>query len=114
MTGKTEVTEKFKTPDEAFAQLEELTQGYMSADERSMLTRAYRFASAAHEGQKRKSGEPFIVHPIEVGVILADLRMDAETVCAALLHDTVEDTDITADVVEEEFGSDVRQLVEAG
>ncbi len=112
MTGKTEVTEKFKTPDEAFAQLEELTQGYMSADERSMLTRAYRFASAAHEGQKRKSGEPFIVHPIEVGVILADLRMDAETVCAALLHDTVEDTDITADVVEEEFGSDVRQLVE--
>ena len=112
MTGKTEATEKFKTPDEAFAQLEELTQGYMSADERSMLTRAYRFASAAHEGQKRKSGEPFIVHPIEVGVILADLRMDAETVCAALLHDTVEDTDVTADVVEEEFGSDVRQLVE--
>ncbi len=112
MTGKTEVTEKFKTPDEAFAQLEELTQGYMSADERSMLTRAYRFASAAHEGQKRKSGEQFIDHPIEVGVILADLRMDAETVCAALLHDTVEDTDITADVVEEEFGSDVRQLVE--
>ncbi len=112
MTGKNEATEKFKTPDDAFAQLEELTQGYMSADERSMLTRAYRFASAAHEGQKRKSGEPFIVHPIEVGVILADLRMDAETVCAALLHDTVEDTDITADVVEEEFGSDVRQLVE--
>ncbi len=112
MTGKNEATEKFKTPDDAFAQLEELTQGYMSADERSMLTRAYRFASAAHEGQKRKSGEPFIVHPIEVGMILADLRMDAETVCAALLHDTVEDTDVTADVVEEEFGSDVRQLVE--
>ncbi len=112
MTGKAEALAKFKTPDEAFAQLEELTQGYMSADERSMLTRAYRFASAAHEGQKRKSGEPFIVHPIEVGVILADLRMDAETVCAALLHDTVEDTDVTADVVEEEFGSDVRQLVE--
>ncbi len=112
MTGKAEALKGFKTPDEAFAELNDLASGYMSAPERDMLTRAYRFASAAHEGQKRKSGEPFIVHPIEVAIILADLRMDAETICAALLHDTVEDTEITAEVVEEEFGPDVRQLVE--
>lgn len=112
MTGMAKGTGEFKTPDEAFAELEELASGYMTAQERDMLTRAYRFASAAHEGQKRKSGEPFIVHPIEVAIILADLRMDAETVCAALLHDTVEDTEVTAEVVEEEFGPDVRQLVE--
>ena len=112
MTGKAEALAKFKTPDEAFAELDELSGGYMTAQERDMLTRAFRFASAAHEGQKRKSGEPFIVHPIEVAIILADLRMDAETVCAALLHDTVEDTEVTAEVVEEEFGPDVRQLVE--
>ncbi len=112
MSGKIEDAPRFKTPDEAFEELEQLTRGYMSQEEREMLTRAFHFASAAHEGQKRKSGEPFIVHPIEVAKILADLRMDAETVCAALLHDTVEDTEVTAEVVEEEFGPDVRQLVE--
>ncbi len=112
MTGKTAALTEFKKPDEVFAELEELAKGYMSTTEMDMLTRAFRFASAAHEGQKRKSGEPFIVHPIEVAIILADLRMDAETLCAALLHDTVEDTDVTADVVEEEFGPDVRTLVE--
>lgn len=103
---------EFKSPEAAFEQLMGLAQAYMSAEETDMLTRAYEFASAAHAGQKRKSGEPFIVHPIEVGIILADLRMDAETITAALLHDTVEDTDVTAEEVEGLFGPDVRQLVE--
>ncbi len=112
MSVREEAKARIKAPDEVFAELSELASGYMSAQERDLITRAYRFASAAHEGQKRKSGEPFIVHPIEVAIILADLRMDAETVCAALLHDTVEDTAVTAEVVEQEFGPDVRQLVE--
>jgi GTP pyrophosphokinase len=90
----------------------ELTRKYMSHEECEMLTRAFKFADAAHEGQRRKSGEPFIVHPIEVAKILADLRMDAQTVCAALLHDTVEDTKTTPEEVEELFGRDVRDLVE--
>ena len=103
---------EFKQPDDAFAELVGLAQAYMDGDEVALLRKAYGFAARAHEGQLRKSGEPFIVHPIEVGIILADLRMDAETVCAALLHDTVEDTDVTGEVVQQEFGEDVRQLVE--
>ena len=59
------------------------------------MRKAFRFASDAHEGQCRKSGEPFVVHPVEVAIILADLRMDVETLIAALLHDTVEDTEVT-------------------
>lgn len=103
---------EFKTPDTAFEQLRQLTSEYMSAPEEALLKSAYDFASAAHEGQLRKSGEPFIVHPIEVGIILSDLRMDAETICAAILHDTVEDTNVTSEVVEEKFGPDVRRLVD--
>ena len=77
-----------------------------------MLAKAFRFASEAHEGQCRKSGEPFVAHPVEVAIILADLRMDVETLCAALLHDTVEDTSVTRDQVEAEFNPQVAQLVE--
>lgn len=112
MTGKTELIQQFKEPDEVFAELEELARGYLSSQEVDLLTRAFHFASAAHAGQKRKSGESFIVHPVEVAIILADLRMDAESVCAALLHDTVEDTSVAPEMVEQEFGADVRQLVE--
>ncbi|MDO4290032.1 MAG: bifunctional (p)ppGpp synthetase/guanosine-3',5'-bis(diphosphate) 3'-pyrophosphohydrolase [Eggerthellaceae bacterium] len=101
-----------KTPEERFAALQKLTSAYMTEDEEAMLAHAFAFANAAHKGQCRKSGEPFIVHPIEVGIILADLRMDAETICAALLHDTVEDTEVTSEDVEREFNAQVRQLVE--
>ncbi len=105
-------TTESRTPDEVFAELVHLTGEYMSADEEAMLARAFSFAQEAHDGQLRKSGEPFINHPLEVAKILADLRMDAETVCAAILHDTVEDTKVTPEDVEREFGPDVRQLVE--
>ncbi len=101
-----------RTPEERFADLQELTRAYLSPDEEALLARAFAFANAAHRGQCRKSGEPFVVHPIEVGIILADLRMDAETICAALLHDTVEDTKVTSEDVEREFNSQVRALVE--
>lgn len=101
-----------KTPEEVFTELAALTADYMSADEEAMLSHAFEFAEQAHDGQLRKSGEPFINHPLEVAKILADLRMDAETVCAAILHDTVEDTAVTPEDVEREFGADVRQLVE--
>ncbi len=101
-----------RTPEERFAILLELTGAYMNESDLDMLRRAFDFASSAHRGQCRKSGEPFIIHPIEVGIILADLRMDAETICAALLHDTVEDTDVTPAQVENTFNDQVRQLVE--
>ena len=72
------------------------------------LTVAYR----AHRGQMRKSGEPFIIHPVEVAVLLSGMKMDVETVMAGLLHDTVEDTELTFEQVEAMFGTEVRNIVE--
>ncbi len=101
-----------KAPQERFADLQEMTSTYLSSDEEQMLADAFAFADEAHQGQKRKSGEPFIAHPIEVAIILAGLHMDVETIMAALLHDTIEDTDITREDVVERFGEDVAALVE--
>ena len=77
-----------------------------------MIEKAYRVASEAHEGQKRKSGEPYIIHPLCVAIILADLELDKETIVAGLLHDAVEDTWMTYEEVEKEFGSEVALLVD--
>ena len=76
------------------------------------LGEAYDVAYKQHNGQKRKSGEPYIIHPEAVAKILAELGMDEDTLIAGLLHDVVEDTDFTSEMVEEKFGSDVRHLVE--
>jgi GTP pyrophosphokinase len=80
--------------------------------DRGLLERAFAFACEAHEGHKRRSGEDFIVHPVGVARILAELRSDNPTVAAALLHDVVEDTDTTIEQVRAEFGDEVAQLVE--
>ena len=101
-----------KTPEERFSDLEAMAATYLDADDEAILERAFDFANTAHKGVTRKSGEPYILHPIEVAIILADLRMDVDTLCAALLHDTVEDTDVTPEDVEQEFNDQVRQLVE--
>ena len=101
-----------ETPEERFVELQRLTDGYLTDDERDMLERAFRFADAAHKGVTRKSGEPYIIHPVEVAIILADLRMDGETLCAALLHDTIEDTDVTYQDVATEFNENVAALVD--
>jgi guanosine-3',5'-bis(diphosphate) 3'-pyrophosphohydrolase len=77
-----------------------------------MLEQAYHVAEAAHEGQERLSGGPYIEHPLAVAEILADLRLDTTTLQAALLHDTVEDTPITLEGIEEEFGDDVAHIVD--
>jgi guanosine-3',5'-bis(diphosphate) 3'-pyrophosphohydrolase len=78
----------------------------------AVIQKAYLFADAAHEGQVRLSGEPFIVHPLEVGIILAGFKLDTNTIAAALLHDTVEDTGTTLDMIEKVFGEEVVQLVD--
>ena len=101
-----------ETPEERFAELERLSSSYLTDDEKDMLERAFRFADKAHKGVARKSGEPYIIHPVEVAIILADLRMDAETLCAALLHDTIEDTDVTYDDIAREFNDNVAALVD--
>lgn len=78
----------------------------------SKLIAAYEFAAQCHEGQTRSSGEPYIIHPVAVAYILLELGMDTDTLCAALLHDVVEDTAATRDDVQKRFGHDVAMLVE--
>ena len=83
------------------------------ADERNGIERAYDFARRAHEGVKRRSGEPYITHPVAVAVILAGLGMDTDSLMAGLLHDTVEDVEhVTFEMIEAQFGPDVRRIVE--
>ncbi|MDR2108000.1 MAG: bifunctional (p)ppGpp synthetase/guanosine-3',5'-bis(diphosphate) 3'-pyrophosphohydrolase [Coriobacteriales bacterium] len=98
--------------DQVLERLYEQAGDYMGADELAQLRQAYRFAERAHAGQLRKSGEPFINHPVQVALILAELRMDVDTITAALLHDTVEDCSLTLEEVEATFSADVMKLVD--
>ncbi len=84
----------------------------MSESSVQLIARAYDFAKEAHEGQVRMSGEPFVQHPLEVAYILADLEQDPQTVSAALLHDTIEDSGVTPAQMTKVFGADICQLVE--
>ena len=103
---------RIETPEMRFSELQRQTSAYMNEPDEEMLEKAFLFARDAHAGQCRKSGEPFIAHPVEVAIILADLRMDVESICAALLHDTVEDTKVTSEQVAEEFNPQIAQLVD--
>src|SRR5437868_15277497 len=85
---------------------------HLDRKDQEIVRRAYERALSAHAGQRRLSGEEYVNHPMEVAAILADLELDAETLAAALLHDTVEDTPLTADEVEQEFGPEVARLVD--
>ncbi len=76
------------------------------------ITDAYHFAEKAHDGQKRRSGEPYIIHPVAVAQILAEMGMDADSICAALLHDVVEDTPVTDEEIRKKFGATIEQLVD--
>ena len=78
----------------------------------SKIISAYEFAEKAHEGQKRSSGEPYIIHPVSVAFILLDLGMDTDTICAGMLHDVVEDTKYTLEDIRKSFGQDVAMLVD--
>lgn len=78
----------------------------------SKIISAYEFAAKAHEGQKRSSGQPYIIHPLAVAYILLELGMDTDTICGAMLHDVVEDTPVTLEEVKKRFGQDVAMLVD--
>lgn len=77
-----------------------------------LISKAYNLAKLKHEGQVRNSGEPYIVHPVEVSIILASLEMDEETICAGLMHDVLEDTDYTKEEMIKEFGEEITALVD--
>src|SRR5688572_32862018 len=85
---------------------------YLSPEQVGQVRRAYEVGAQAHEGQTRKSGEAYITHPVAVAAILAELRMDGETLCAAILHDTLEDTQLSRKAIVAQFGEPVAELVD--
>jgi GTP pyrophosphokinase len=93
-------------------QLDELLARYPKSKQEGRIMRAFEFADRAHQGQIRKSGRPYITHPLNTAVILSNLGMDSATIIGALLHDVLEDTDVTREEVESSFGSEVALLVD--
>src|SRR6266576_1780936 len=86
--------------------------GYLKPKDVARLAEAYRFSEAAHAGQTRQSGDPYISHPLAVAEILADWHLDGQTLMAALLHDVTEDTSVTKDEISDTFGKPVAELVD--
>ncbi len=105
-------TQDFVSPDVLYDELIASIRKYHPSDDMEMVERAYNIAREAHKGQLRKSGEEYIIHPLCVAIILADLELDKETITAGLLHDVVEDTIMTIEQIEEQFGSEVAVLVD--
>ena len=95
--------EDFTPPEVLFQQLIDTIRKYHPSSDISQIVKAYRIADDAHKDQKRKSGEPYIIHPLCVAIILAELELDKETIIAGILHDVVEDTVMTKDEIAKEF-----------
>ena len=110
--GKMSESHEFVDPEELYQRLISHVRKYHPSDDISMIEKAYRTASEAHKEQIRKSGEPYIIHPLNVAIILAELELDKETIVAGLLHDVVEDTIMTEEDLQREFGNDVALLVD--
>ncbi len=104
--------EKSKSPDDLYQDLVSRVRLYHPSDDISMIEKAYKIALEAHEGQFRRSGEPYIMHPLHVAIILADLELDKETIVAGLLHDVLEDTNTTIETLRDDFGEDVALIVD--
>ena len=104
--------DSFTPPEELKRQLITTMRGVYNEGGIEAVERAYKVAYKAHEKQKRKSGEPYIIHPICVAIILAELELDKETIMAGLLHDVVEDTETTHEDIVRDFGEEVAQLVD--
>ena len=102
----------FTSPEVLYQDLITEIKKYHPSSDLSDIEKAYKVAYKAHEGQKRKSGEPYIIHPLCVAIILAELELDKESIIAGLLHDVVEDTVMTSEAVGKEFGSEVALLVD--
>lgn len=120
--GGTELIEKpdsvltappsYTDPEELYQVLKDRILKYHPSDDMTIIEKAYQTARSFHEGQKRKSGEPYIIHPLCVAIILAELELDKESIVAGLLHDVVEDTVMTTEDVTREFGAEVALLVD--
>lgn len=105
--------EEHATPEELYSRLiDKIKRYHPSAGDLSAIDKAYNFAKKSHGDQKRKSGEPYIIHPIHTALILADLELDKESIMAGLLHDVMEDTKVTREQMISEFGEEVTDLVD--
>ena len=110
--GRIQALKEHLTPDELYDDLISRVKKYHPSDDITLIEKAYQLAAEAHKQQTRKSGEPYIIHPLYVSIILADLEMDKETIAAGLLHDVVEDTIYTKEQIAEWFGEEVALLVD--
>ena len=110
--GRIESLQEFLSPEQLYNDLIVRVRKYHPSDDITLIEKAYNVANEAHKDQMRKSGEPYIIHPLYVAIILADLEMDKETIVAGILHDVVEDTIMTYDEIAEMFGTDVANLVD--
>ena len=105
--------EEHATPEELYSRLiDKIKRYHPSSGDLSAIDKAYNFAKKSHGDQKRKSGEPYIIHPIHTALILADLELDKESIMAGLLHDVMEDTKVTREQMISEFGEEVTDLVD--
>ena len=104
--------EDYEDPNRLYDMLIARIRKYHPSTDVSLIEKAYKFAVKAHGDQRRKSGEPYIIHPLWVAIILADLEMDKETIAAGMLHDVVEDTKFTEEDIRKEFGAEVALLVD--
>ena len=104
--------EDYQDPEQLYQALIARVRKYHPSADITMIEKAYRIGKEAHKDQVRKSGEPYIIHPLWVGIILAELEMDKETIVAGMLHDVVEDTEMTLDDITREFGEEVALLVD--
>ena len=98
--------------DRGVRQLIDTLESYLPADQVAQVLEAYEFGAAAHEGQARRSGEPYITHPVAVAQELAEMHLDSEAICAAILHDVVEDTEAPLGEIREKFGEEVALIVD--
>ena len=104
--------EDYQDPKALYKKLIRRVHKYHPSDDISMIEKAFDIAYHAHKGQCRKSGEPYIIHPLWVAIILAELELDKETIIAGILHDVVEDTVLTEEELKEIFGEEVTLLVD--
>src|SRR5580698_8956146 len=101
-----------RTVDLRFVELMDKVRRNRPGDDLELLRRSYDFAAEHHQMQTRRSGEPYLSHPVEVAHLLADMKLDVTSIAAALLHDVVEDTKVPLETISEKFGADVARLVE--
>ena len=109
-TPKVKDESEYENPEELYQTLIETIRKYRPATDLSQIEKAYKMAFQAHKDQKRRSGEPYIIHPVSVAIILAELELDKESIIAGILHDIVEDTEVTLEQVSDEFGDEVALL----